>query len=66
MIRMRINMKVIIPYVIVFGISLALCIYNICGPITIPLIVGIALISCFWALLGGTVILLAMWLAKGL
>jgi hypothetical protein len=59
-------MKHFLPFIIVFAVALALCIYNISGQITIPLIAGIALISCFWALLGGTVILLAMWLAKGL
>jgi len=57
---------VLTAYFAVFAVSLALCIYNISGPITIPLIVGITLISCFWALLGGTVVLLAMRLAKGL
>jgi hypothetical protein len=59
-------MKAIIPYIIVFAVSMAVCIYNISGPITVPLIAGIALISCFWALLGGTVALFAMRLAKGM
>lgn len=59
-------MKFILPYIIVFIVSLVLCIYNLSGPTTISLIVGIVLISCFWALLGGTIVLLAMRLAKGL
>jgi len=59
-------MKYLIPYIVVFTISLVLCIYNIAGPITIPLIIGIILISCFWSLLGGTVVLFAMRLAKGI
>lgn len=57
-------MKNLIPYIIVFVISLALCIYNISGAITIQLVAGLVLISCLWALLGGTIALLAMKLAK--
>lgn len=59
-------MKVIMPYIIVFVVSLALCIYNTSSPITIPLIAGILLISFFWALLLGTVALLAIRLVKGI
>jgi len=59
-------MKVIIPYIVIFVVALALCIYNISSPITTQIIVGIVLISCFSSLLGGTVALLAMRHAKGL
>ncbi len=59
-------MKVIMPYIIVFVVSLVLCTYNTSSPITIPLIAGILLISFFWALLLGTVALLAIRLVKGM
>ena len=59
-------MKVIIPYIVVFAVSLVLCTYNSSSQITIPLIAGIVLISIVWSLLFGTVALLAMRLAKGL
>jgi hypothetical protein len=58
-------MKIIMPYIIVFVVSLALCTYNTSSPITITLIAEIVLISCFWSLLLGTVALLAMRIAKG-
>jgi hypothetical protein len=59
-------MKVIIPYIVVFVVSLVLCTYNSSSPITIPLIAGIVLISIVLSLLFGTVVLLAMRLAKGI
>jgi hypothetical protein len=62
----RPDMKITLPFIIVFAVSLALCIYNTSSPITIPLIAGIVLISCFWSLLLGTVALLTMRLAKGM
>jgi hypothetical protein len=59
-------MKVIMPYIIVFLVSLALCTYNTSSPITITLIAGIVVISIFCSLLLGTVALLAMRIAKGI
>jgi hypothetical protein len=59
-------MKVIMPYILVFVVSLALCTYNTSSPITIPLIAEILLISFFWSLLLGTVALLAIRLVKGI
>lgn len=59
-------MKYLLPYIILFVVSLALCAYNTSSTITIPLIAGIVLISIFCSLLLGTVALLAIRLAKGL
>ena len=52
-------MKTILPFVVVFAISLGLNIYNISGPTSIQLYASLILISNLVALVGGTIILLA-------